>query len=82
MVDIVPAHFLGFGCGENMAHITGEYVGFNVDPCPFFITAEEGFAHGDRDNGEAKSFPYNLIDRQTDPIDGDGAFRGDEGDKR
>jgi hypothetical protein len=59
MVYIIPAHPF-FGCGEDMAHVAGEYVGFDVDPCPFFVGAEEGFAHCDRDDGEAKCIPPSL----------------------
>jgi hypothetical protein len=64
-----------------MAHITGEYIGFDVDPCPLFVGAEKGFTHCDRDDGEAKPIPHHLVDGEADPIDGDGAFGGDEGDK-
>lgn len=64
-----------------MVHIAGKNIRFDIDPYPFFVASEEGFAHGYRDNGEAERIFCHFIDREAHPVNCNGTFRRDKGDK-
>lgn len=78
---VVPAQCTFGRSVHDMVHVAGKNVGLDVDTCPFFIAAKEGLSHRDRDDGKTKRVFEHFIDGETDAIDRDGPFWGDEGDK-
>lgn len=81
MLHVTPAQIAFCGCTQDVMHIAGEEVGFDIHSRPFFVATKECFTHRNGNNREAEGLFHHFVHGETHPVDGDRPFGRDKGDE-